>query len=232
MTASGGGAPAVPGPRQAADDAVAVFGGTFDPVHHGHLRVAEEVRETLGLRDFRLLPAADPPHRKRTHASAGHRLAMLELALEDHPLMTIDRRELEREGPSWMVVTLESLRREWPERPLLLILGQDSANGLAGWHRWRELPDLAHLVVMTRPGERSAYAGELGRLLAGREVHAPGDLMRQTAGRLLHLDVTPLEISSTRVRDLLCRGRDVSGMVPASVLAYIRRHGLYGAARA
>jgi nicotinate-nucleotide adenylyltransferase len=127
-------------------------------------------------------------------------------------------------------VTLESLRREWPERPLLLILGQDSANGLAGWHRWRELPDLAHLVIMTRPGERPAYAGELGQLLAGREALDASELKQQTAGRLLHLDVTPLEISSTRVRELLRHERDVSKLVPAPVLAYIRRHGLYASA--
>lgn len=206
---------------------VGLFGGTFDPVHRGHLQVAEEVRSILGLEDFRMLPAGDPPHRQETHASARDRLAMLELALADHPRLAIDRRELERAGPSWMVVTLESLRREQAERPQLLILGQDSANSLDRWHRWRELIGLAHLVVMTRPGQRPGYAAELEAWLAGREVRRAAELFDTPAGRLLYLDVTPLDISSTQVRRRAARGEPLDELVPEAVAAYIRRNGLY-----
>jgi nicotinate-nucleotide adenylyltransferase len=211
---------------------VGLFGGTFDPVHRGHLQVAEEVRSVLELDDFRMLPAADPPHRRGTHASAGHRLAMLELALADHPHLTIDRRELDREGPSWMVVTLESLRREQAERPLLLVLGQDSANSLDRWHRWRELIRLAHLVIMTRPGQSPGYSAVLAESLAGREVRRRAELFSAPAGRVLHLEVTPLHISSTQVRTRAGEGRSLTDLVPDAVAAYIERHGLYGAADA
>jgi nicotinate-nucleotide adenylyltransferase len=137
--------------------ATAVFGGTFDPVHYGHLRAAAEVSEKLDVSDFRLLPAGQPPHRNHTGAEAYHRLAMLELALAPYPDLTVDEREVRRRGPSYMVETLASIRREVGQAPVILCLGQDAANKLEGWHRWRELFDLAHLVVMKRPRSRPRY---------------------------------------------------------------------------
>ncbi len=208
--------------------ATAIFGGTFDPVHYGHLRAAAEVSEKLDVSDFRLLPAGQPPHRNHTGAEAYHRLAMLELALAPYPDLTGDEREVRREGPSYMVETLASIRREVGQAPVILCLGQDAANKLAGWHRWRELFDLAHLVVMKRPRSRPRYTEAVAEELRPRRVRSIKALMNEPAGRVRNLDVTQLAISSTDIREQLSAGRDPRFLLPATVLAYIRKHGLYG----
>jgi len=207
--------------------AIAVFGGTFDPVHYGHLRAAAEVAEQLDVRDFRLLPAGQPPHRPRAWADAYHRLAMLELALAPYPDLTVDDREVRRRGPSYMVDTLVSLRRQFASLPILLCLGQDAANGLHRWHRWRSLFDLAHLVIMTRPRSEPCYREELREHFEQRRVSGPNRLMNVPAGALVHLEVTQLAISSTDIREQLADGRDPRFLLPATVLAYIRKHRLY-----
>lgn len=210
------------------NQAVAIFGGTFDPVHYGHLRAAAEVAERLRVSDFRLLPAGQPPHREGTWADAYHRLAMLELALAPYPDLTVDEREVRRDGPSFMVDTLASVRAEVGQAPILLCLGQDAANRLDGWHRWRDLFELAHLVVMTRPRSRPRYPQDLGELFRERKVQRTRDLMDSPAGRVRHVEVTQLAISSTDIRRQLAVGRDPRFLLPATVLAYIRKHGLYG----
>lgn len=208
--------------------AVAVFGGTFDPVHYGHLRAAAEVAEQLKVSDFRLLPAGQPPHREGTWADAFHRLAMLELALAPYPDLTVDDREVQRSGPSFMVDTLTSIRDRAGEVPVLLCLGQDAANGLIRWHRWREIFEQAHLVVMTRPRSRPRYPEDLGDIMRQRKVRRTRDLMKTACGLVRHVEVTQLAISSTDIRRQLAGGRDPRFLLPATVLAYIRKHGLYG----
>lgn len=208
--------------------ATAIFGGTFDPVHYGHLRAAAEVSEKLVVDDFRLLPAGIPPHRDHTGAEAYHRLAMLELALAPYPDLTVDEREVRRDGPSYMVETLASIRREVGSRPIIFCLGQDAANQLSAWHRWRELLDLAHLVVMKRPRSRPKYSGEVADIMRERRVLRPSRLMEAPAGRVCHVGVTQLAISSTDIRAQLAAGRDPRFLLPSTVLAYIRKHGLYG----
>lgn len=209
------------------NQATVIFGGTFDPVHYGHLRAASEVCEKLAADDFRLLPAGEPPHRDYTGAEAYHRLAMLELALAPHPDLTVDEREVRRDGPSYMVETLASIREEAGSRPVILCLGQDAANHLNGWHCWRELVELAHLVVMKRPRSRPKYAGEVAELLGERRVRRLDELMASRAGRVGYLSVTQLAISSTDIRRQLTAGRDPRFLLPSTVLAYIRKHGLY-----
>lgn len=208
--------------------AIAVFGGTFDPVHYGHLRAASEVAEKLLVGDFRLLPAGQPPHRAGTWAEARHRLAMLELALAPHADLAVDDREVLREGPSYMVDTLKSIRAEADDRPILLCLGQDAANRLDHWHRWRKLFDFAHLVVMTRPRSRPRYPDELAEFIRPRRVRRPAQLMDTPSGRVCPVEVTRLAISSTDIRAQLGEGRDPRFLLPATVLAYIRKHELYG----
>lgn len=219
-----------PEPRHIRNRAVAIFGGTFDPVHYGHLRAAAEIAERLKVSDFRLLPAGQPPHREGTGAEAFHRLAMLELAVAPYADLHVDEREVRRSGPSFMVDTLESVRAEVGEVPLLLCVGQDAANQLDHWHRWRELIDLAHLVVMTRPSSRPDYPPPLAEVLESRRVTRARDLMRSPAGLVCHVEVTQLAISSTDIRRQLARGWDPRFLLPATVLSYIRKHGLYGAA--
>lgn len=207
----------------------AVFGGTFDPVHHGHLAAAREMRDALRVDDFRFLPAGDPPHRDDTFASPGHRLRMLELALAGSEGFGIDRRELERDGPSWMSVTLDSLRDEYPDDALALVLGQDALNGLDRWHDWRRLPELAHFVVMTRPGERPDYSESLSRALTGRFVRDPAALRSAPGGLVLPQAVTPRDISSTGVRACVGDPDALRRAVPDAVAAYIEAHRLYRA---
>ncbi|WP_376695062.1 nicotinate-nucleotide adenylyltransferase [Wenzhouxiangella sp. EGI_FJ10305] len=208
--------------------ATVIFGGTFDPVHYGHLRAAAEVCEKLAVDDFRLLPAGIPPHRDYTGAEAYHRLAMLELALAPYPDLTVDEREVRRDGPSYMVETLASIRDEAGPRPIILCLGQDAANKLNGWHRWRELLELAHLLVMKRPRSRPKYSGEVAEVLRERRVRRANQLMETESGRVCYLGVTQLAISSTDIRRQVADGRDPRFLLPSTVLAYIRKHGLYG----
>lgn len=209
-------------------EGIAVFGGTFDPVHRGHVDAARAARAMLGFDDFRMLPAGDPPHRATTGASAGQRLAMLELALIDAPELSIDRRELDRPGPSYMVDTLAELRREAPDHALFLVLGQDAANHLDQWHEWRRLPELAHLVIVTRPGRPADYAPELERVLLARSCDDAQRMRRYRAGRVITLPVAETDISSTQLRALLRRSGDVARWLHPAVLDYIREHGLYG----
>ena len=207
--------------------AIGIFGGTFDPVHFGHLRAASEVKTRLGVDDFRLLPAGSPPHRDNTFASAHHRLSMLRLAVADHPDLAVDAREVVRRGQSYMVDTLAELRDENPDSPLLLFIGQDAVNGLDRWHEWQRLFELAHLVVMTRPQAARTYHPDLKQALEGRVINAFGALREELAGHVLYLDVTKLAISSTRIRRLVADGDDPRFLLPDRVLTYINYHGLY-----
>lgn len=207
--------------------AIAIFGGTFDPVHYGHLRAAAEVSEQLGVTDFRLLPAGQPPHRDGTWAEARHRLAMLELALAPHADLSVDDREVQRGGPSYMVDTLADLRGEVGDLPIMLCLGQDAANQLDRWHEWQRLLDLAHLVVMTRPRSRPKYSDPVVAHFKGRHARRPCNLMDTSAGRICNVEVTRLAISSTNIRTQLDQGRNPRFLLPSTVLAYIRKHGLY-----
>ncbi len=206
---------------------LAIFGGTFDPVHFGHLRPALEVAETLNLEEMRLVPARVPPHRGDPGVSAEHRLAMLELALAGQERLVIDRRELSREGPSYTVDTLVSLRAEYPDHALALVLGEDAFASLSRWHRWKELTELAHLVVMTRPGARRVLDAALEDLSARCRVPDADALRQARAGGLLVAEVTPLAISASGIRELIAAGRDPRWLAPDAVLDYIREHGLY-----
>jgi nicotinate-nucleotide adenylyltransferase len=218
-----------------ADAPVGLLGGTFDPVHYGHLRLADELQRTLDVTDMRLVPAGDPPHRGAPHANAAHRVAMLELARAEFPQLAIDTREIDRNGKSYTVLTLASLRAQSATRPLLWIVGADAFLGLAAWHRWRELFGLAHLVVVGRPGvelER-ALPPRLVPEWRARVTRDRGALRAAPAGAIYRQDVTPQPISASAIRAALARGPQglaaVRGLLPAGVLSYIARNGLYGA---
>ncbi len=208
----------------------AIFGGTFDPVHFGHLRAAVEARESLQLDRLNLLPAGNPPHRDGTFASAEHRLAMLRLAVKDDPDLPVDPREVLREGYSWMVDTLAEIRAEsGPGRPLALLLGQDAVNQLDSWKDWRRLFELAHIVIMRRPDSPHGYSAQLMAEIEPRLVYDPAALRRQPCGRVLPLEVTQLAISSTDIRQRLQAGKSCRYLLPHEVIGYIRQHGLYDA---
>lgn len=209
-------------------NAVGVFGGTFDPLHYGHLRPVDQVQRALDLSAVRVVPCAAPPHREPPLAQPAQRLAMVELGLAGYPALHADDREIRRGGISYTVDTLRELRAELGERQsLCLIVGADAFLGLPSWHRWRDIPQLAHLVVMQRPG----WALEGGRLpewAAPRRVDDPRELDQQPAGWITVVPVTPVNISATEIRRAIASGGDPGGMLPGSVWDYIQAHGLYG----
>lgn len=209
---------------------LAIFGGTFDPVHFGHLRAAVEAKEILQLPSLTLLPAGNPPHRSGTFASAADRLAMLQLAVQDYPDLQVDAREVRREGYSYMVDTLTEFRAEMgTERPLALLLGQDAVNQLDSWMQWRRLFGLAHLIVMRRPDAGHAYSASLLAEIQPRLRAEPQELQHCPSGLVLPVEVTQLAISSTDIRQRLQQHRSCRFLLPEAVNAYIRQNGLYGA---
>lgn len=207
-----------------------VFGGTFDPVHYGHLRTAFEMLQALRFDEVRFMPCGIPPHRGRTYADADRRLEMVRVATEGQPGFVVDDRELLRDGPSYSVDTLAALRSEFPLRPLALIIGMDAFLGLPKWYHWREILKLSHIVVAHRPGWRAPDMGPLGELLADRGTHRIDDLHRAKAGHIYIHDVTQLEISSTDIRELVAAGRDPRFLMPDAVRQVIMASGCYAAA--
>jgi nicotinate-nucleotide adenylyltransferase len=212
-----------------------LLGGTFDPIHLGHLRLAEEAREALRLARVRLIPAGQPPHRGEPGSTADDRLAMARLAAAGNPGFEIDDGEVRSERKSYTVLTLERLRAELgPQRPLVLILGADAFEGLPAWHRWQEIFGLAHIAVANRPGyspHARRWPATLSPALAAacQDRHAadPAELRHTPAGRVLPFDMTPLAISASLIRDLIGHGHSTRYLLPDSVLDYIETHGLY-----
>lgn len=207
--------------------AMGVFGGTFDPIHYGHLRTAYEVLQALRFSEVRFMPCGTPPHRGGTVASPEERLAMVQAATAGQHGFVVDDRELQRAGPSYSVDTLAALRNEYPLWPIALIIGMDAFLGLPKWYHWQELLQLAHIVVAHRPGWKAPDIGPLGDLLAERGTHRVGDLHQARSGHIYILDVTQLEISSTDIRDIVSAGRDPRFLMPDAVRDYIRRSGCY-----
>lgn len=215
-------------------DAIGILGGTFDPIHYGHLRLADDARRQLDLPEVRLIPAGEPPHREKPVASAPDRLAMTELGCAEFAGLSADGREVRRNGPSYTVLTLEELHAEQPMRPLLLLIGADAFAGLTGWHRWERLFTLAHFVVVERPGrplDLDALPEPLRIQWQRRLCTDRARLARQLTGSIFRLSVTPQPISATAIRAALARGeagrKEVRNLLPASVLAYIARNQLY-----
>jgi len=208
---------------------IGLLGGTFDPIHYGHLRPALEAIELLRFAELRFIPSGVPPHRDAPMASAAQRLAMLELAIEDQPGFIIDTREMKRPGPSYMFDTLTSLRDEvGADRPLCLLLGIDAFLSLPSWHRWEELCALAHLVVLHRPGwATSADDGALTTLLSERRVDDVQVLFEHPAGSIYFHQVTQLDISGSAIRALCANGQSPRYLLPEAVWSYMRREGFY-----
>lgn len=214
-------------PERAAAGPLGILGGTFDPVHNGHLRAAVEVLESCRLSGMRLVPAGQPPHRRPPVAPADLRLRMLRAAVEGDTRLSVDDRELRRRGPSYMVETLTSLRAEIGQRPLCLVLGADAFLGLPTWHRWQELFGLAHLIVIDRPGWQLTVAGELARQLANRRDEDVAALARAPAGAIRVQAITRLEISSSAIRALVAAGGDPRFLVPDAVRELFMKSGCY-----
>jgi nicotinate-nucleotide adenylyltransferase len=208
---------------------IGIFGGTFDPVHIGHLRSALEVAEFMALVELRLIPSARPPHREAPQVSAHDRLTMVELAVAGVAPLCVDDRELKRDKPSYSIDTLESLRAELAtDDQLFLIIGWDAFCGLPTWHRWNELLEHCHILVLQRPDADSEAPETLRNLLAARSISDPLTL-EGPGGQISFIWQTPLAVSATQIRTLLASGQSVRYLVPDAVLTYIHAHGLYRA---
>lgn len=205
--------------------AIGILGGTFDPVHFGHLRTGLDVVEALGLSQLRLIPCALPPHRVEPVASPQERRLMLELAIKNHPKLVVDDRELDREGPSYTVDTLLSLRDELPDNPLFVLMGTDAFCSLPSWSRWQQILDLAHIVVMQRPEESMEMSGELAGWYQAHQAEKGDDIL--PAGKIWSIPVTQMAVSATAIRDALYEKRDVRYLLPDAVIALIEQMGLY-----
>lgn len=219
---------------------IGIFGGTFDPIHIGHLRTAVELRKALNLSEMRLIPSATPPHREQPESSAEHRLAMLQLALGSEskfcepelrePGLVADDRELRRHGFSYTIDTLKELRAEkGPETPLCLCIGMDSLIDLNQWHQWRELTDIAHIVVAARPGWHLPKSGEVLEFVRAHRATEKTQLQETPAGKILIMEMTLLPISATGIRQALKRRESIRYLVPDAVIDYIKQHQLYPA---
>lgn len=209
---------------------IGVLGGTFDPIHYGHLRIAQEVCTGLGLDQVRFMPAAIPPHREAPRASAKQRREMARLAIHGNEKFVLDDRELKREGPSYTIDTLSELRVELGEgRPFCLILGSDAFAALRSWHRWRELFDLSHVLLVQRPGaalDPERLSGPLREEWVKRGASVE-TLRDRPAGNIAEHVVTPLDISASAIRQMLREGKSPRYLLPESVLDYIRAENLY-----
>ena len=228
--------------------AIGVLGGTFDPIHYGHLRMAEELADALGLSEVRFIPAGQPPHRNAPRSAATHRLEMVRLATSGNPRFTVDAREIELERVSYTVDTLTDLRCEMgTEQPLWLLMGADAFLGLPSWKNWRQLFDLTNIAVAHRPGaliRPDTLSTELRQEFDNRLISdegrvkeekgnpeathpAPSTLPPTPAGRILLKPITQLDIAATDIRARLQQGHSVRYLTPDCIADYIEQHNLY-----
>jgi len=206
---------------------IGIFGGTFDPIHYGHLRTAFEILQALRFGEIRFVPSGDPPHRGASIAKAALRFDMVSAATAAETGFVVDDCELRRNGPSYTIDTLSAMREEISDQPMGLILGMDAFLGLTSWHRWDELLNYAHIVVAHRPGWRAPDIGPLGELLSEHGTHRVDDLHKHGEGFIHIHAVTQLEISSTEIRDLVGAGRDPRFLMPDVVRDVIMNSGCY-----
>lgn len=226
--------PALP-TENTAGSPIGLLGGTFDPIHFGHLRLAQEACNALALAGVRLIPAGRPPHRGVPGSTAEDRLAMARLAAQGNPAFEVDDGEVRSAQKSYTILTLERLRAALGSRqPLVLILGADAFEGLPSWHRWQDLFSLTHIAVANRPGYAphgrrwpGTLSPELDQACYNRLITDPMRLRAQAGGLVIPFDMTPLAISASLIRDLVRTGASPRYLLPDSVLDYIGLHHLY-----
>lgn len=207
-----------------------IYGGTFDPIHHGHLRLAVELREYMKVPEIALVPCHIPPHRQSPGASSERRLELLKLAISDEPGLVVDTRELNRDGASYTADTLRQIREQvGPDEPLVMVVGTDSFAGFDRWREWERIPELAHVVVVVRPGSEIPAGSAAAKLMAGRAAGSVDDLHNSSCGRILAFEPPLMDVSATGIRERIAEGRSVRYLLPDSVWFRICDSGLYRA---
>lgn len=205
---------------------IGVLGGTFDPVHNGHLRLAIELRDMLDLAEVRLVPCARPPHRNAPTTTPGQRAKWIRVAIADEPGLLLDDRELMRQGPSYTVDTLASLRADYPDTPLCLIMGADVFAKLPEWHQWQRIFDYGHIILVDRPGQHFEFPPAAKTELEQRRAGAD-DLSSALNGAIHECEPLPLAISSSQIRALLSQGRSPRFLLPNAVFKDVVDAGVY-----
>ena len=203
---------------------IGILGGTFDPIHYGHLRSALELKELFELDHVRLIPCAQPVHRDSPTATATQRLEMLQLAVKNQTDLIVDNQELQRAGGSYTFDTLTALRSNYPKVPLLLFIGSDAFNDFTTWFRWKELFNLAHVVVITRP---NATLNPLNEFFKTHLTNDKKILKQEVAGLLFFQQITQLEISATAIRGMIATRKNPRFLLPDAIIDYIYQHQLY-----
>ena len=206
---------------------IGILGGTFDPIHYGHLRSALEVQQQLDLQEIRFIPCQYPVHKSSVVASAAHRLAMLKQAIINQPNFCIDERELTRATPSYMIDTLISLKKDFPTQPLCLLIGHDAFANFTQWHRWTELINFSHLIVLDRPDSSSVIDNKLQNFVANHLTVDISAIRESTAGQILFFNNTLLQISSRNIRQQITKCYNPQYLLPDTVYEYIKEHNLY-----
>lgn len=207
---------------------IGILGGTFDPIHYGHIRLALEAHKQLDLDQVRLIPLNIPPHRTPPVASSAHRRTMIELAINDVPGLCIDLRELENENISYTVNTLKSLQQEFIDDTLCLIVGRDAFNKIDSWKDWQTLLNYAHIIVANRPGElTNSISSELKDWVEQHQTNDSALLKNNLNGYIYFIDIPMLDISSNMIRELYSQQKTVDDLLPSQTLSYIQENHLY-----
>ena len=207
---------------------IGILGGTFDPIHHGHLRLALEACEQLDLAQVRLIPLNIPPHRSKPVASAKDRRIMIELAISDTPELAIDLRELKTNDVSYSINTVKSLRNEFEQTPLCLILGRDAFNQIDSWYEWQELLNYVHIIVANRPGESVKEASlTVENWTKKHKTEDLSQLSNKLFGYIYFIDIPMLDISSSLIRQDWTQHKAIDDLLPAATLGYIKNKHLY-----
>jgi len=204
---------------------IGIFGGTFDPIHFGHLRIAVECKAKLHLEKLYMLPCAQPAHREKPAATAGQRMTMLNLAIKNTEGLIADDRELKRPGHSYTIDTLKTFQEEFPDANFYLIMGTDAFESICTWHRWQALFESAHIIVARRPVDVDLSTANA--FLKNRFVDSLDELDQYNTGKILEIKVSQLEISSSRIRQLIRRRESVEFLLPDEVIRFINQNSLY-----
>lgn len=203
---------------------IGILGGTFDPIHWGHIRIAEQLLKKLPFKEIRFLPNKTPPHRNAPQASLEDRLTMIKIAIENNPQFQLDLTEAERPGPSYMIDTIKQLRSQFPENPLALILGADVFAKFTTWQNYEEILDFTHIIIVNRISEKN----ESPKFLKEKFTEAPSTLSENLSGLIYECQLEPIPYSSTNIREKIGRGESIKEDLPPEIFAYISAKQLYG----